>query len=191
MRVSGGEKKGHKLLWDLSGTRPMREFVRTALFNILQEVVVGARFLDLFAGTGSVGIEALSRRAATALFVDHSPEACAIIRKNLQALQLLPYGHVYQEDFLSALDRFYRRGYTFEIIFVGPPYNTGLADQAIQKIGELPLVAADGIVVTEVDKREVMKDSYSNLTLFDKRKYNDNLLLFYSLTNERSSESSE
>ncbi len=181
MRISGGDKKGHKLLWDASGTRPMREFVRTALFNILQEVVVGARFLDLFAGTGSVGIEALSRRAAKVLFVDHSPAACAIIRKNLTALQLIPYGRVYQEDFLSSLERFYRRGHAFEIIFAGPPYTAGLADQAIQRLGELPLVAEDGIVVTEVYKREAMKNSYGDLILFDRREYNDNLLLFYRL----------
>ncbi|MCI2426704.1 16S rRNA (guanine(966)-N(2))-methyltransferase RsmD [Candidatus Acetothermia bacterium] len=183
MRIAGGDKKGQKLLWDAAGTRPMREFVRAALFNILQEVIVDARFLDLFAGTGSVGIEALSRRAAEVIFVDHSATACAIIRKNLAALQLTPYGHVYQEDFLSALDRFYRRGRVFEIIFAGPPYNTGLADQTLQRLGELPLVAADGIVVTEVYKREVMKDSYNDLILFDKREYNDNLLLFYRLTN--------
>lgn len=179
MRISGGDKKGHKLLWDVSGTRPMREFVRIALFNILQKVVVGARFLDLFAGTGSVGLEALSRRAAEVLFVDHSAAACAIIRKNLKALQLVSYGRVYQEDFLDALDRFYRRGRSFEIIFVGPPYNAGLADQAIQKLGELPLVAEDGIVVTEVYKREAMKEIYNDLILFDRREYNDNLLLFY------------
>ncbi len=180
MRIIGGEKRGRKLVpWEEVGIRPMRDFVRTALFNILADFVVDARFLDLFAGTGSVGLEALSRGASGAVFVDVSLEACSIVRRNLDSLGLLDRGEVLQADFAEGLDYLARRGRKFDLIFVGPPYGQGLAEKALGLLGDGELIAAGGVVVTEVFRKEGLPASCGRLHLVDKRLYGDNALLFY------------
>src|SRR5512136_1739462 len=99
MRIIAGERRGRKLVeWEDSGIRPMRDFVRSALFNILSDFVTDAAFLDLFSGTGSVGLEALSRGACACTFVDQSADACGIVRRNLDALDFLARGDVVQSD---------------------------------------------------------------------------------------------
>jgi 16S rRNA (guanine966-N2)-methyltransferase len=114
MRVTGGKQRGERLL-DLEDERirPMRAAVRTALFNIIRELVKGSRFLDLFAGTGSVGLEALSRGAEECTFVDRLPEAVRLIKQNLAKLGLTGRAKVYQLDALEAIARFERRGKRF------------------------------------------------------------------------------
>ena len=180
MRIIGGEKRGRKLVpWEEVGIRPMRDFVRTALFNILADFVAEARFLDLFAGTGSVGLEALSRGATGAVFVDVSAEACSIVRRNLDSLGLLDRGEVLQADFSEGLDYLARRGRRFDLVFVGPPYGQGLAEQALRFLGGGDLVAPGGVVVTEVFRKEALPASCGRLQLADKRLYGDNALLFY------------
>ena len=136
MRIIGGEKQGRKLVpWEEVDIRPMRDFVRTALFNILADFVQEARFLDLFAGTGSVGLEALSRGAAEAVFVDLSPEACGIVRRNLDSLGLTRRAEVLQTGFAEGLDYLAGQGKVFDLVFVGPPYGKGLAEEALGLLG--------------------------------------------------------
>jgi 16S rRNA (guanine(966)-N(2))-methyltransferase RsmD len=180
VRIIGGEKRGRKLVpWEEAGIRPMRDFVRTALFNILADFADEARFLDLFAGTGSVGLEALSRGASKAVFVDVSLEACSIVRRNLDSLGLLERGEVLQADFAEGLDYLARRGRKFDLVFVGPPYGQGLAEEALRLLGGGDLVAPGGVVVTEVFRKEALPASSGRLQLADKRLYGDNALLFY------------
>jgi len=180
MRVTGGVKRGERLL-DLEDRRirPMRAAVRSALFNILRELVAGSRFLDLFAGTGSVGIEALSRGAEECTFVDHLPEAARLIKMNLAKLGLTSRAKVYQLDALEAIARFERRGKGFDLIFIGPPYGQGLAAEALERLDGSSIVALDGLVITEVFKKEEFRERYGELLLVDKRRYGDNLLLFF------------
>jgi 16S rRNA (guanine(966)-N(2))-methyltransferase RsmD len=185
MRIIAGEKRGRKLVpWEETGIRPMRDFVRTALFNILADLVPGARFLDLFSGTGSVGLEALSRGAAQAVFVDSSPEACAIARRNLDALGLLDRGEVIETDFAEGVDRLERRGRNFDLAFIGPPYGDGLAEKALQLLGNGGLLASGAVVVTEVFKKESLPDACGRLRIADRRLYGDNALHFYRLDEE-------
>jgi 16S rRNA (guanine(966)-N(2))-methyltransferase RsmD len=176
MRIIAGEKRGQKILVP-EGIRPMREAVRAALFNILGDLVRGSRFLDLFAGSGSVGLEALSREAKSCVFVDSFPEAARAIRLNLDRLNLKGRGRVYELDFRKAIELFFRRGRRFNLVFIGPPYGKGLANEVLEKIGLV--LAEEGIVITEIFKKEELRDEYGNLKLFNERRYGDNLLRFY------------
>lgn len=182
MRIIGGSKRGRKLVeWEEAGIRPMRDFVRTALFNILADLVPEARFLDLFCGTGSVGLEALSRGASETVFVDRSRGACGIVRRNLDMLGFLDRGQVVQADFAEGIDHLRRRGRAFDLIFVGPPYGKGLADSALHLLGDGRLLAPEAIVTSEVRKGTEIALSYGKLQCVDRRTYGDNTLFFHRL----------
>jgi len=184
MRITGGAKRGRKLVsWEEEGIRPMRDFVRTALFNILADLVPGSRFLDLFCGTGSVGLEALSRGAAECVFVDSSTGACGIVRRNLDALDLLKQGKVIQADFSEGIAHLAKRGRQFDLVFVGPPYEKGLAAMTLDSLGEGLLLADGALIVTEVHKNEELSSIHGKLQLTDKRTYGDNVLWFYHFVN--------
>jgi 16S rRNA (guanine(966)-N(2))-methyltransferase RsmD len=180
MRITGGALRGRQLhAPKTDAIRPMRDQVRAAVFNILEEVIEGSRFLDLFAGTGSVGIEALSRGAAEAVFVDQSPEALGIIRSNLKELDLTSQATLIPDDVFRALDSLSRQKETFDLIFVGPPYGKGLADRTMQELTDSTLVHPQTIVFVEVFKKEVVQREYKLLKSFDERLYGDNLVLFF------------
>ncbi|MCK4600773.1 16S rRNA (guanine(966)-N(2))-methyltransferase RsmD [Candidatus Bipolaricaulota bacterium] len=180
MRITGGAKRGRKLVsWEEAGIRPMRDFVRTALFNILADLVPGSRFLDLFCGTGSVGLEALSRGAVECVFLDSSAGACGIVRRNLDALDLLKQGKVIKADFREGIDRLVKRGRQFDLVFVGPPYEKGLAAAALDSLGEGLLLANEALIVTETHKKEELSSIHGKLQLTNKRTYGDNVLWFY------------
>lgn len=160
----------------------MRDFVRTALFNILADLVPGSRFLDLFCGTGSVGLEALSRGAADCVFVDKSAEACAITRRNLDVLGFLKAGKVIQADYAEGIEYLQRRGRRFDLIFVGPPYGKGLAAAALNLIAESRLFHGETVIISEVYKKETLCPTYGELYSIDRRLYGDNGLHFYRLS---------
>ena len=160
----------------------MRDFVRSALFNILSDLVVDARFLDLFCGTGSVGLEALSRGAKEATFVDRSSGACGIVRRNLDLLRFLDRGSVLQRDYADGIDYLERRGKQYDLVFIGPPYDKGLADTALRLIAEQRILAKDGFIITEVRNKTHLEERYGPLKHIDKRTYGDNVLDFYTLS---------
>jgi 16S rRNA (guanine966-N2)-methyltransferase len=189
MRIIGGSHRGRRLVdWGESGIRPMRDFVRSALFNILSDIVPGAAFLDLYSGTGSVGLEALSRGARSCVFVDASPEACAIARRNLDALDLLSVGRVVEGDSLRVIDELKRRGRRFDVVFIGPPYYHELVPTTLDALGDGRLLTQDPVVVGEIHKTERSGETYGVLGLDDARRYGDNRLLFYRMGGERSSD---
>jgi 16S rRNA (guanine966-N2)-methyltransferase len=176
--------------------RPMREAVRAALFSILENSVAGARFLDLFAGTGSVGIEAISRGAVSCIFVDSSAEACTLIEKNLKTLGLyaerlaatdphpvseraLGQTEIYQLDAFRAIALFARQKREFELVFVGPPYGAGMAARALLHLAEHHILSPGALVITEIFKKEILAESYGALARTDARRYGDNYLYFY------------
>lgn len=179
MRILAGSLRGRPILEPTlkRGLRPMREAVRAALFSILNNYVRGARFLDLFAGTGSVGLEALSRGAVSCVFVDASAEACRIIRKNLENLGLR--ASVYQLDAFKAIELFRSRGWKFDLVFLGPPYGKDLAHQALAHLAAYPILKAGALVVAEIFKKESTQEQYGLLESFDERVYGDNRLCFY------------
>lgn len=183
MRIIGGRLSGRSLIEPTPKIkkflRPMREAVRAALFDILGDSVIDARFLDLFAGTGSIGLEALSRGAQSCVFVDVSDEACQIIRKNIENLGLSAQTRLYQFDALKAIELFHRQGEQFDIVFIGPPYGKELAHKTLAQLAAHPILAPGALVVTEIFKKEQVQREYSLLRSFDVRTYGDNRLWFY------------
>ncbi len=180
MRIIAGERRGRKLVeWDDAAIRPMRDFVRSALFNILSDFVHDAAFLDLFCGTGSVGLEALSRGARSCTFVDQSADACGIVRRNLDLLDFLARGDVVQSDALHAIDSLARLGRRYDLAFVGPPYYKGLVARALEALGASSLLSDDPVVVAEIHSTETIAEVYGLLVLVDRRRYGDNQLWFY------------
>jgi len=180
VRIIAGSRKGRRLVdWEESGIRPMRDFVRTAMFNILSDFVSDARFLDLFCGTGSVGLEALSRGARSCTFVDRSPVACGIVRRNLDALDLLAEGEVIEGEILDVIEGLARRGREYELVFIGPPYGLGLAPIALSALAAGDLLTADPVVVAEVRRGEDLNERFGVLERVDDRLYGDNRIVFH------------
>jgi len=180
MRVIGGQARGHKLK-QVPGdtTRPITDRVKESLFDILGTWVVGTRWLDLFAGTGQVGIEALSRGANSAVFVDNARAAVLTTRANLEHTKLSDLADVRHQDAFDFLNGEQRE--PFDVIFVAPPQYKELWSNALVKIDSLAegVLADDGLVIVQIDPREFHQESLNNLALTDRRKYGNTLLCFY------------
>ncbi|WP_231379390.1 16S rRNA (guanine(966)-N(2))-methyltransferase RsmD [Candidatus Solirubrobacter pratensis] len=157
-----------------SATRPTSDRVREALFSILGARVQDARVLDLFAGSGALGIEALSRGAAQVVFVDDAPAAIRAIRENLEALRL--HAEIRRDDALRHLRGASEGGAQYDLVFLDPPYR--LADRLAGRLSEaLPAVLAPGAVaVAESDRRAPLA---LDLPLHDERRYGDTLIRIY------------
>jgi 16S rRNA (guanine966-N2)-methyltransferase len=179
MRVIAGTAKGRRLK-SVPGdsTRPITDRAKVALFDILAGDVAGSVFLDLFAGTGGVGIEALSRGAKLAVFVDIHPDAIRILRENLASTLLSDRAAVIRSDSFSYLERNERR--PFDIIYVAPPQYRGLGMRALQSIDSRPeWLAPDGMVIVQIDPKEESSTPVEHLAEFDRRRYGSTLFLFY------------
>ncbi|MBM4429254.1 MAG: 16S rRNA (guanine(966)-N(2))-methyltransferase RsmD [Chloroflexi bacterium] len=178
MRVIAGEAKGRRL-FSVPGetTRPITDRVKSALFNILGERVPEARFLDLFAGTGGVGIEALSRGATKATFVERNERALSTIRRNLAATGLAGRARVVRSDafkFIAA-----HQGQPFDIVYVAPPQYQGLWARTLLALDPSPLLAENGLVVVQIYPKEYAPQPLQRLVLTERRKYGSTLLCFY------------
>ena len=146
MRVITGSARGRRLK-ELEGmeTRPTTSKVKESLFSIIQFDIEGRRVLDLFAGTGQLGIEALSRGAAECVFVDRRGDAVELIRENVKLCGLESAARVRKGDALAYL----RSGEKFDLIFLDPPYATDLLDRALEEITEFDICRQHGIIIAE------------------------------------------
>ena len=147
MRVITGIARGRKLK-ELPGleTRPTTDKVKESVFNIVQFDIEGRRVLDLFGGTGQMGIEALSRGAASCTFVDVRKEAAGVIRANLEHTGLAGLAKVVQGDYLAFLTGCREK---YDLIFLDPPYGTGMLEKALEMIAKIDIVTEHGIIVCE------------------------------------------
>ncbi len=180
MRIIGGERRGRKLAhWQGGGIRPLRDRVRTALFDTLGEAVVGAEVLDLFAGTGAVGLEALSRGAKWATFVDSSAEAIRIIRENAARLGYSERVDIIHGDAIKAVRGLARRGRRFDLVFIGAPYDTGLAKEALQALAEALPLRPGAFVVAETFHKEAFGEEFRPLRLWHSRSYGETRLTYF------------
>ncbi len=147
MRVIAGKARGTQLNTpDGMLTRPTTDRVKEALFSIIQFDLPGARVLDLFGGTGQLGIEALSRGASKAVFVDARREACQLIRSNLKKTHMESDAIVVQSDYLEYLNRCQEH---FDLILLDPPYAEVFLETAIKRITEIDILQSGGIIVAE------------------------------------------
>jgi 16S rRNA (guanine966-N2)-methyltransferase len=185
MRVISGTAKGHRL-HPVPGhaTRPVTDRVKEALFDILAPTIMDARVLDLFAGTGAIGIEALSRGAARVVFVDKSPEALRTVRLNLDYTRLGGCATVVRADAFKYLAGPIEQ--PFDLIYVAPPQYKGWWAEVLGMLdGRTDWLERDceggGIAVAQIHPREYRELPLDNLAEYDRRKYGSTMLCFYAL----------
>lgn len=187
MRIIGGVHRGRALVApEGSATRPTSERVRESLFNILAHgleqthgtpLPQGARVLDLFAGSGALGLEALSRGAARVLFVDNASAARAAIRENIEKLQAAGATKLYRRDAAALGQMESNCGGPFDLVFLDPPYHSGLIVPALHGLREGGWLNPDAILVIELASNETLPD-HAGYTELDRRIYGDTMLLF-------------
>ena len=177
MRVITGKARGIVLKTpDGMMTRPTADRVKEALFSIIQFDIPGARVLDLFGGTGQLGIEALSRGAASAVFVDSREDACKLIRENLKRTKLDNDGKVVRSDYLQFLKRCADK---FEIIILDPPYAEVFLENALKAITEIDILHSGGIIITERPVGKELPWEFEGFTRSKDYKYGNTILAIY------------
>ena len=182
MRVIAGTAGGLKLTTPAGTiTRPTSDRVKEALFSILEsaDAVSNAQVLDLFAGSGALGIEALSRGANHVTMVDKSRPALETLRKNLQHTKLINRATILGLDALHALEQLIRQQARFDLILIDPPYNHGLHVKVLERL--TTLLAPTGLAVAETASRESLPERVGSCLLTDRRVYGDTALAFYVL----------
>ncbi|QOR36179.1 16S rRNA (guanine(966)-N(2))-methyltransferase RsmD [Clostridium sp. 'deep sea'] len=174
MRIIGGKAKGHGLAMVKSkGTRPTSDRVKESMFNILHNDLTGFKVLDLFAGVGNIGLESLSRGAASVTFVDMSQECIKIIKRNLEHTKLNNGKiKIIKSDFKKVLKNSTEQ---YDFIFLDPPYATNYAGIALELIRSYNLLANEGIVVVEHDKHT----TFNNWEPYRQKKYGQTYLSFF------------
>ncbi len=186
MRVIAGKAKGHRLKSvPGKGTRPITDRAKLALFSIIGADVIGCRFLDLFAGTGQVGIEALSRGAAEAVFVERARPALHVIRENLAHTRLETGARVIRADVFDFLAPPAKPAEGFEYVYIAPPQYRGLWVKTLQVLDARPgWLADDGWAIAQIHPREYEDLMLEHLGLFDQRTYGSVMLCFYARIQE-------
>jgi 16S rRNA (guanine(966)-N(2))-methyltransferase RsmD len=199
MRVVGGSARGRKLLLvPGQGTRPILDRVKTALFDILRPDLSGMRVLDLFAGSGSVGIEALSQGAEFCTFTEQDHRAAVTIRKNLEITGLSNRSEVLQTDAFSYLKTAKKQ---FDLIYVAPPQSKNLWIRAMHQLGERPELLSrgtdptsdlsSGLVIVQIDPREYQRLDLGIIQETRQKRYGNTMLVFYKLSSSTASRKEE
>jgi 16S rRNA (guanine(966)-N(2))-methyltransferase RsmD len=184
VRVIAGLAKGKELRFPKLSKdkrlRPLTGRAKEALFNILAGKNPGARFLDLFAGTGSVGIEALSRGANLAIFVEFDRKIVRTLRENLALTGFSDRAEVYCLDVIKALKVIDKAKGKFDIVFIGAPYGSPILEETLKTIAVTEIIDRDGVIVAEHSIRDKISDSYGKLIKSRDCEYGDTVLSFYS-----------
>ena len=176
MRIISGKARGTKL-YTLEGdvTRPTLDRVKESLFNIIQNEIVGSSFLDVFSGSGAIGLEAASRGAKEVILCEKNKEAISVIKKNIEKTHLdvklyeMPY-----EKMLESLDK------KIDIVYIDPPYKTDLVYESVKKMLNLDLLGSESLIIIETDEEERVGKQISKLEveIINKRKYGRINLIF-------------
>ena len=171
LRVVGGEARGRRLKTP-KGIRPTQGIVKEAIFNLVGPAIDGVHVLDLFAGSGALGIEALSRGAAAVTFVDREPRGLAILRQNLDALDLKARAHVVRGDVVRWLESSPDQLKQADFVFMDPPYEDAILDRALKAIDR---VATGATVVVEHSRRQELP-ALTRLQVDRQRRYGDTVV---------------
>ena len=170
MRVISGTLKGKNIKgYNISGTRPTMDRVKESVFSTIQDSIKNSVVLDLFAGSGQLGIEAISNGSKLCYFIDNNKEATNTIKKNIELLNIKDKSIVLNYDYKKSLNYFKDNNIKFNIIFVDPPYDYDVLDKVISKILEYNLLEKKGILVIEHTKE--IKGDYKDLYLYKAKKY--------------------
>lgn len=190
MRIISGKARGAKInTIDEVTTRPTLDRVRESLFNIIQNYVSNTYVLDIFAGSGALGIEALSRGAKQAVFCDINKDAVKIINENLMKTRLKENAIVYNMNYKKMIEKLSKNDFKFDIVFVDPPYKENLAVNSVKLIIQNNLLNENGIIIIETDEKErdlkelqelnkIDNENLLKIKIIDERKYGRANLIF-------------
>ncbi len=159
--------------------RPLTDQARGALFNILAAKIEGAGFLDLFAGTGAVGIEALSRGAGVCFFVELNRQAAALINENLALTGLAERAEVYNLDALRAVKLLDGKGAKFDLVYLGAPYDNPVLTECLELIAGSQLLNPDAVLIAEYRRQQSVAERFGGLARFREARYGETVLGFY------------
>jgi len=184
MRVIGGIHRGRPLR-SAGGLaiRPTSDRLRETLFNILATRIEDSHFLDLCAGSGAVGIEAISRGAGSVTFIERSRRACATIEANLNALGAVGNARIINREATTALKRLSQDSETFDVVFFDPPYESNTYDVVMTEFGQGHLLSNNAVVVVEHRRKTPPKPRYGKLMMFRQVTQGESALAFYSAEN--------
>ena len=181
MRVIAGLAKGRRLKSPVGlVTRPTTDRIKESIFSILSPYLSGSYVLDLFSGTGNLGIEALSRGAEKAIFVDNNRNSIRVIRENTETTGFKEKSKILQLEALKAISELAKSGEKYDIIFMDPPYLKGYIVPCIQAIEEGGLLKDEGIIVIEHDSKDIIPDQFIKLKRIKNRKYGNTTISIYS-----------
>ena len=179
MRIITGLAKGIRLKAPKGmDTRPTADRVKESMFNILGGIVDDAKVLDLFGGTGNLGLEALSRGANKAIFIDQNQNSITAIKENINLTKMIKKAIVYKMDSLVALSRLARGHYKFNLVFCDPPYNKGLVEKSLLKLVENDILEDEAIIVVEHSKHEFIPNELLNYEVRRSEKYGETIVSF-------------
>jgi 16S rRNA (guanine966-N2)-methyltransferase len=179
MRVISGSSRGRRLAAEHGrALRPTSDRIRTPIFDILGGEVKESAVLDLFAGTGSLGIEALSRGATKALFVENRGEALQVLRKNLSQCGMEAESEIFSGDVLRAIGVLQSRRESFDLIFMDPPYGKGLIAETIRKLGAHRIYHGRSLLVIQHDRREPLPEPLRGWRPIRERRIGDTIVSF-------------
>jgi len=177
MKIISGILKGRIIKgYDIDGTRPTMDRVKESLFGMIQSYIMESTVLDLFAGTGNLGFEALSNGAKICYFNDKNNKCTSLIEKNAKDFNIYDKTVITTLDYKKALDEYYRKNIKFDLIFLDPPYKMDSLNEVIQFIKEKNLINKDGLIVCEID------NLYLDINTFEKlkeKKYGDKYIVIY------------
>jgi len=180
LRIIGGSRGGLRLKGPKGNqTRPTEDRIKESLFNILFDIGAGDLVLDLFAGSGSVGLEFISRGASKVYFVDRSKNSIDCINSNIEHTKSVDESVVIRKDYIKALNFFYKKEITFDYIFMDPPYEKGLIVKALEIISHRDLLKQEGVIIVEHESELELDKEIFDFELVDRRNYGAKTLSFY------------
>nr|MBU1327759.1 16S rRNA (guanine(966)-N(2))-methyltransferase RsmD [Candidatus Omnitrophota bacterium] len=179
MKIVAGEYKGRIIDMPV-GIRPTSDKVRKSLFEILKNQIGGASFLDLYCGSGAIGIEALSRGAEKTVFIDNNHGCIPVLKKNLNKIGISQTSYdIYNKDCINGIGILQKSGASFDIVFLDPPYYMGLAKNTLIELSNCDILTPNVLVIAEVFKKESLPEVLGNFKKTKSYKYGDTLLEFY------------
>lgn len=180
MRIISGIAKGRKLISpEGMGTRPTLDRIKQSIFNIIQGRIEDSIVIDVFSGTGSLGLEAASRGAKECYLIDKGETTFAYLKKNVENLKFEDFCKCINKDSYEALRDLGKKGIVFDLIFIDPPYLKDMIPPAVDIITEYDMLREDGLIVSKIDSSEVIYEGNGSIELIDHRKYGNTTVCFY------------